>query len=289
MRTGIALAFFAALIASKVNGQPGAASSADTPEGIAGARKELDRLKSARDAGLLPGNNLPRVDLPPLPALQSGVPRSTPAKPPKPNTAATKSGNWLLEAMEKGDPPDDTHAETDDPRDRIRGPRRRNEKLGTSVEGRGTAAAADEERKPEVAVVSPFARYMADWISPQDLSLLKPALAAPEARIEAGPAATANIAIVSGPGGLNDLLLGGSPASSVPPPPRENPYLEALKPELPAPMAVPPPLKPPELPPSRAVSTPAVPAPATPPVQSKIPDFARPSADEKYFKQLKRF
>jgi hypothetical protein len=93
-------------------------------------------------------------------------------------------------------------------------------------------------------------------------------------------------------GGLNDFALGiatMAQPSTTARQPRENPYLESLKPEpagnsLAALKAV-------TLPPPRvqSVSSTVVSPPTSTPPQTKIPEFAKPAADDKYFKQLKRF
>jgi len=83
--------------------------------------------------------------------------------------------------------------------------------------------------------------------------------------------------------------LPSEPANFLPPIQRENPYLQSLKSEA---SVIPTggrptimPLDP--IPRSTPPAIVAPPVPAAPP--TKIPDFAKPGSDDKYFKQLKRF
>jgi hypothetical protein len=101
-----------------------------------------------------------------------------------------------------------------------------------------------------------------------------------------GGLATDLSAMTDAGGGANDLMA----LSRVAPPAAmtsDNPYLQTLTP--PAPNAqvssLPTANTLPTSPPSSVFTAPAEP----PPAQSRIPDFAKPPADEKYFKQLKRF
>ena len=71
---------------------------------------------------------------------------------------------------------------------------------------------------------------------------------------------------------------------------RENPYLQPLAAPgfVTLPSNVKSKLEP--LPPPRTANLPSFSPPTPiPPPQSKVPEFARPLADEKYFKPLKRF
>ncbi len=146
------------------------------------------------------------------------------------------------------------------------------------------------EGRQDVPVANPLAGFLNDWMTPQDYALLKPGLAESfETRSDSNKSPdlpkTAEIR-----GGIDGLLLGGnaSPAMRAPAA-RENPYLESLKVDLPATPAVT--TARPSMPiaaptPARAGIV-APPPPAS--VANKIPDFAKPPTDEKYFKPLKRF
>ena len=142
------------------------------------------------------------------------------------------------------------------------------------------------------AVVNPLTRYLDDWMTPQDYALLKPGLTS-----QFDPRAGANNAVVPNPdvpvlpGGLSEFAFGGA---GVPPHPRdmpkENPYLQSLKTEsLVSSTTVDskPVSSAPVLPPTLQRVPPR--PPLASPAPGRIPDFAKPATDEKYFKQLKRF
>src|SRR5690606_6266137 len=77
-------------------------------------------------------------------------------------------------------------------------------------------------------------------------------------------------------------FLGSTNANALPPPPRENPYLQGIVAPAPAPSVfVPPPAPIVTAPPAR-VAPPVLPSSAPPVVApaSKIPDFAKPAHDE---------
>ena len=280
-------------------------ASSSQPDGIAGAKKDFESIKASREAALQPKGELPRVSMPEW----QGVPQPAPgiggaqAKTPVPNT---KSANWLIEAMDKQSGSHSARGQGDRGRDRDRsrdhdrdsGPMTR-DRAGETKDGpdehRSTESREEkgQDQKNTAGTVNPLSRYLGDWMTPQDYALLKPGLADSLVAGASGMAPTALTGVGSGgalmplPGsnpGLESLALAKPAFAS--PAPRENPYLQPLanpdvatqifaaKPKVTAP--VPPPV-------------PFLPPPMTAPPQSRVPEFAKPATDEKYFKPLKRF
>jgi hypothetical protein len=169
--------------------------------------------------------------------------------------------------------------------------------LSPSAADAASDAAQEGERKvPTTAVANPLESYLGGWMTPQDYALLKPSLAQGAlpggGRDPMSPNAlqSANGAL-PGIGGTGAALGISAPAAGLPAPKaKENPFLQALV--TPAP-AVPVPAfgaaMPPATPAVKPLATAAPPPPPIEPAKSKIPDFAKPAEDEKYFKQLKRF
>lgn len=184
---------------------------------------------------------------------------------------------------------------------------------------RSSERADENAREKPVEAPNPLSAFLGDWMTPQDYALLKSGLSGPSA---GGASAGANssaaaagnsssrAAVAPGSGSSGDSLLGslaglGSRGSGgfSPTKPNDNPYLSTLgatadsaphifaKPDfdfaLPPPAALP--LPPPML---RTETSPLLSpnvSPANAPSPTKIPDFAKPNHDEKYFRQLKRF
>jgi hypothetical protein len=244
---------------------------------------------------------LPRASPFELPAL--------PMSPPQvvvPNTKAppreVKAGNWLVEAMEKETESRESRGGNSRTRSR-RGPRPAGDEDSSNTSrsqpngGETRPERSEDERKKneEAAsnnVVNPLTRYLGEWMTPQDYALLKPGLA------EAfnGRAYGANSAGMGEgrdafkPGVTPDFGLGGAvaPTGNVATAKRENPFLEPLKRDLPV-NAINGTAKPLAHAPVTSVSPTIAPPPARTLPPTKIPEFAKPPADDKYFKPLKRF
>ena len=266
--------------------------AAPAPDAIAGAKKEFESIKSARDAALLPKSGLPRVSVPELSMPSASALPSVGAKQKKVGSE-TKSPNWLIEAMEKPERERELRGKSSGSRDRQRNSGSREARSERSDEtARESVRADDDEEENARTVFNPLTQFLGDWMTPQDYALLKPGLAV-DAGIDVksltsfGPLET--VGNVPGATGLKggDLDLRTSPAALSAP--RENPFLQALTPDvrmMPVPgVARPAPLPPPLSPGAATMAAP----PPPPPAQTKIPDFARPPTDERYFKQLKRF
>ncbi len=295
----------AAALAGCVGGVGGAdekavaSPAAELPaDAIAIARREFDAVKSSRNSGVQPKGELPRLT---VPELRSTPAPAAPWTPQKATVPEKRSANWLVDAMEKSADARKDRERTGADRERDQG--RSRELLGPEKEKddadaveprRASDSTAERERKTENAVANPLAGYLGVWMTPQDYALLKPGIdqAFGNAAGTSGPGAAplpdaAAVFSLPGSDGIGGSNIGA--ARSTPAAPRENPYLAMLNPPAPtsasaaAIASAPPPMS---VAPGRAMPPPPAPIPA---VKSPIPDFAKPAADEKYFKQLKRF
>jgi hypothetical protein len=268
---------------------------------IAGAKKDLEGMKSARESALHPKSGGPRIRLPDLPS--TAAPLVVPKAPALPRDP--KPASWLVDAMEKQK--ESRESEGLNPRARQRGGKDRRDQeypeTGDEV-GAGEMASRERARAREQrkdlepgslsVVVNPLTAFLGEWMTPQDYALLKPGLT-PGSDLASGlsPAAGLNPAnTVAGAGPTSEVWQGASAFKPMvsPPPPRENPFLQSLQPDSQVPSGSP---VRNVVPPSVAVPAhraPIPPSPAPiPPARSKIPDFAKPPTDDKYFKQLNRF
>ena len=265
------------------------AGVSDSKASIAGARKDLEAVKSLRSFGSAPKGGTPALAVPRMQTESTAVPLA-----PKRGTleGEKRTATWLLDAMDKRAPAKGARgAEARLPETGAVEQRRdrRDERLPFRIEKGGY-----EHGGP----VNPFSRYLGDWISPQDYALLKPVVVpvgsaqditakAPEAN-----SPMASVSPLSETGGKS--VVGTKDSGSRFRPPgteRANPYLEVLKSPTASPLLGAAPAKPKTVSASPAsaggVTTPpeALPEVARP----RTPDFARPNPDDKYFKQLKRF
>lgn len=299
-----------------------AASGSSTPAGagsIEAAKRELDAIKAARNPATQPAPDLPRIAAPELQL-------SSPAASPWPTReraskaqleAERKAKNWLIEGVEKEKRLDRAAREgrverTELESERVLAARdalksddleAENENVTAGATTAADPSAAEsararERESPETPASNPLAGYMAGWMTPQDFALLQPHLAgagASSATPMSGSTASGAMTSSAATAPVVDFTPGGfggsKPAQSADAP-RDNPYLSALLPpaQVEAVLIAPPPttMVAPPTPPAPAIFAPApMPEPAAP--KSKIPEFAKPPADEKYFKQLKRF
>ena len=281
------------------------ATPAASREGIAEAKKNFDTIKSVRDAALLPNNRMPTVSVPEL-SLPTAPSTTTGTSKAKTNPREAKPANWLVDAMQK----ESSSNQLRDPRIRDRKSRSGGRERDDADENREGPDGPDflandkdtariererrDQREEDVtpAVANPLNEFLGSWMTPQDYALLKPGLTP---STDAGGATKvsplpSSINGATPAGGLSDLARTGSVAPTIAiPPPRENPYLQSLKTELPGTVSTT--RRQIEVAPIAPLSRPP-PASTTPPVApppSKIPEFAKPSGDDRYFKQLKRF
>jgi hypothetical protein len=158
-----------------------------------------------------------------------------------------------------------------------------------------------DEMQSTASALNPLTHFLGDWMTPQDYALLRPGLETssrggvdrPGAARSSVPGMT-DFALESAlkreiPGGFTTV----TPTTSTPSP-RTNPFLESLnRIELAPPTRVIAAQAPPSpgLVPRAAAQVGPAPAGAAvaAPASPKVPEFAKPGQDEKYFKQLKRF
>ena len=273
------------------------AAESSAPQGLEKVRKELQAVKTVRDPGASPAFGLPPSA---LPDWQGGAAPSPPsATTLKSPVRDPKSVNWLIDGMNR-QPSLRTQTELQarpgegdlplvvaERKSRARGP----------VEGLPLSTAAEFKPAPSLQVApDPFARFLGEWMTPSDYALLKsptPNESVPRESVRAaaastrgrdGPALDLSASLAANAGAVPVKRTADAAV------PRENPYLHSLVgPAL---------ATSPSLVLSRPVGN-SGPRPATgpnsletaPPVPAhpKAPDFAKPTDDEKYFKQLKRF
>jgi len=312
MRAGVTLLLLFAASAARAGDTPAAAGDAPAPSGdsIAAAKKDFASIKltttPVESGPVLPTFEM--KDLGPSPgAARAAAPALTPADGQSPldpsgKKAAGGTGNWLVDAMEKK--PDGARSARGRD-DLLRGdqdPARDGDRLGTQDDRDAESSADARERASsrDVAdsVYNPLDAFMGGWISTRDHELLLPgtkgdtliggdlekARADTLPGIDFGPSGAVAEAALSAP----DAGWASSNAEA-------NPYLAALDAEPAAAVKA---FSSPELPafsspdsidaPRGAISSGADPAQADT-GRSLIPDFAQPSDDDKYFKQMKRF
>ncbi len=273
-------------------------------DSIAQAKKDLSSIRGPQSPSD-PASSLPSLqfkDLGPLPGAPTiSLPKLSDqekADALDPTKRKQGTGNWLVDAMEK---------KSDSRRDT--GGRGRDDLLKADAdilkegERDGQLGASREKADPKEAAVSvynPLDSFMGGWISAKDHDLLLGST-----KVEPLPG-------VESGRGRNDLLPGldlGASASAVESlinpaevsglsesaKPGPNPYValfelsaapqlkgfaapEGLGPQSPGPADF-----------SRGISSPGSSAREAEGGRSVIPDFAQPSDDDKYFKQMKKF
>ena len=262
---------------------------------IAAAARDFQSLKTTRNP--LPsektGLNMSGLTTPEFQNAGHGVSVTPSVKPKIPPGAKSKSANWLVDGVMKKTGQstlDKTVRGTDElsALDALADDPAQADPL-TQAEQRSRT----EQPKPSEAELNPLMRYMSGWMTSQDYALLRPGLAGAVSAdaVARGdpslPGATASgPAIAFGTNGLSAGLLHADVAPTSVVTVRENPFLQAFNPPpAPAPAAIASgAMEPAIAPPIRTVT------PSAPPMtQPKMPEFARPSDDAKYFKQLKRF
>jgi hypothetical protein len=287
-----------AIAATLLAGTALADAPAPATDSIADAKKDLAEIKAAVPGQDL-GTALQGADLRELGAIPGPLRADSPAPLPSEKDAGDAlkkkqgTGNWLVDAMEKQEEHD--HAGKAKDKDEqlkedlalIRGEDRKSDKENLLLDEPKEREAPPREEAQKA--FNPLDSFMSGWVAPRDREVLLaksdashpdalPGLEAPQAA--AGP----------------DLLLGGvSDPTAFSEPVGINPYVTALTPTESAPFH---PLGPAELADfgsaalpefSRGLSASGPEAKPGGEAKSFIPDFAQPSDDDKYFKQLKRF
>ncbi len=264
---------------------------AGTEDSIATAKREFDAVKSLRDFGPQAKGGLPRMS---VPEMQTGASAALPSQKLKTPEGEKRPANWLVDAMAKQSAARSGPGRESETRT-LEQAQERTERREEDLKGGGPA----NERKERHASNNPFARFLGDWISPQDYALLKPGLEQSFSSDASGPngpkvAALGESFALKPTTGLESI--DGFEPKSQPfgenTPARENPYLQALANPVtaaavsslarPVPAMTPPPA-------TSKIGLPAEFQTGVTPPKKHVPDFVRPTTDEKYFKQLKRF
>lgn len=307
--TVLAFAFAAVLsatgLAADATPTPAASPSDDS---ITAAKRELDQLKQATTAGAIDGRSgtLPSVAIPQVHTDDEPMIIPPPQDPTKLKRKQS-SANWLVDGVMNAKREDDKAT------DRAAPGRRPNRDAADLLSANNSelhfGADAEKSLDPEKltdapksadapppprpdTVFNPLSQYMASWMTPQDYSLLRPGIdkRASGSGVEASPAPSApgtESGALAALAGIGGETFAAPKTSYAPIAPTENPFLSGLSlPDMPPPTSsapVPPPT-------STQPSFPLVtPPPSQEPEHSTIPDFAKPSDDDKYLKPLKRF
>jgi len=278
-----------------------AAPAPATESSLSAAKRDFDSIKASREEALHPKADLPRLTVPEL-QLSTPAPRA-PASERDNETAPgkkAKSANWLVDAMEKGETKSDLRGRNgkgstgkySDPAKAWGSEKSANPTDFTPApDHRRQTSSESQERREVEPPPNPLAPFLAGWMTARDYALLKPSATPGSAATSASPVALPGIA-ASAPDSVFSLRpdvrtpFRGDGPSRLAPAPAGNPYLSAMNDPVPPSGALALPVRP-----VTAMPTPAPvryePAPPPPPV--KIPDFARPESDDRYFKPLKRF
>jgi len=278
------------------------------PDSIASAKKDLAAVKALSSPADTSVANLPSVDMKAVSPGPGGDRIDLPAPLPSGDEAAADpskkaekgtTGNWLVDAMERK--PDRARSASgrdslskDDKDLSPKGYDRASARADLESKGEAEAPERDGPRQGAGAAINPLESFMSGWISPRDRELLLPATGertgSPDSAVARaqGPQDGALLGDFSAEGLLSLGELGASLEGKSEP----NPYLSAVDLE-PAPAP-------------RMFAGPAAPDPGAPgghaapawfgsevgPLEAPrtfVPDFAHPSDDDKYFKQMKKF
>ena len=286
--------------------EPVPVQSAPTDDSIAVAKQQLDAFQqdaNAHNAGL-PRSTLPSIALPELSSPAPAAPLISPSTTASPDAANRRdSSNWLVDAMMKPKQPPRRDGDRDSRargslgiRDSLleaKGEQDANAETLTehkSPRDQDDSAGSSKERKDPL---DPLSQYMANWLSPQDSTLLRRAAQISSQTDADGASNNAPVAMLPGDMGATGFALPGlafdsetaERSAAAPAKPVDNPYLQFLSTPEPPPVNVQPP------PPAPAYVPPPPPEQAAPtaPATTPIPDFVKPANDDKYFKPLKRF
>jgi len=273
---------------------------------IASAKKDFATIKSLSspsDTGqVLPSMDL--KDLGPSPSTRTHISAPPPLADPDAALDPAKkkekegTGNWLVDAMDKKSDRQASSKGRDDPLKADEDFLRDGDAAGSQGDRDSQAASEAREKAGDKelagAVVNPLDSFMAGWISARDHDLLIPA------RSDAGQAGDAPR---PHPDSLAEIDLGVAASSDSPLPspegagwadsrPASNPFVAALELDpvpairfFSAPEAS-------GFGPAGPVAAPSAPGIDPRPLDSGrtfVPDFAQPTDDDKYFKQLKKF
>jgi hypothetical protein len=291
MRTASTIRWLLAAMAvvASAEERPAPKPAPPSERGIVEAKRDFDAVKAARGAPAQPSAELPRFATPEFTA-GAQAPQSPSARAEAAVAAKKRSANWLVDAMAdkaKKLPGKDGRDAT-----------REHDDMVTEADSQQLDTPAEKEksapRRSFEPGLNPLDQYLATWMTPQDLALLRPVMRSDPSglpdRLDFGlgvpQSPTAGTSQARGGMGL---LLSGPTAGGAPGAAHDNPFLQSLMP--PAQPAVSP-LAP--MPGASASAPPAgslmAPPPNPPPVPKSVtPGFVKPRDDEKYYKQMKRF
>lgn len=288
-------------VASASGAEGARAEKAEEPAGIAKAKQALDAVKASATARTAAGPDaLPAFDLPTL----NSAPPEPMGRPPvdavrRLDLGARKPA-WVVPAAARREQSTGGAGRSDEIPARgvgghesfdVESNRDRNEESRTS----DLASNSGGVRSGKAS--NPLQPFLTRWISPQDHTLLgatqqlETSATAWAPRLGAGEGALApGVFAAESPAGMPRQPVATLFADGAPPRPPANPYLEGISGSVP--ISAPPVA---QLPAPGVPAAPAAPArweaprnePASTP--ARAPDFVRPTADDRYFKPLKRF
>jgi hypothetical protein len=302
MRAAAAVILLLAVACARAGDPPAPAG-----DSIAAAKKDFAAIRGSAMAPD-PASALPTLDIkdmgpsPGAPAAPTPLPvdRDPSLDPAK---RASGTGNWLVDAMDKDRNSDRTHpSRPGDERlkpdlDLETDPEKTDAAGAKDSASRDDAREGASQKEPAEHAYNPLDSFMASWVSARDHDLLVPASKgdapgatepAPHSDVPGGPDLVPS-------GSLVDMLLPAPDAASwTDSKPDANPFVAPSDSEPapavrffsgadsggPAPFGL-----------SEPVPGAGSPGPATQAGDSRtfLPDFAQPSDDDKYFKQMKRF
>ena len=287
------LLLLAVALAAAAEEKPPSESKKEAPPATAGdaiavAKREFDAVRASRsmtNAGAQ--GELLRLGTPELHLAGNALP-----SPSKRGDATSdprkKSANWLVDAMTAEERRAKAAKSSRPGSPREEEPRDEPVEFSPLVSGEKAEA---PEKNPKETVINPLDRYMAVWLTPQDLTLLRPVLDSNAASGRSGDMLGAQPTGESWSSLGRELSAPASVPRGLPDPratSRENPYLEALT--LPAMRSNPAPELLANVPAPAATAKPIQPPPeAIAPPKNGLPNFVKPREDEKFNRQMKRF
>jgi len=300
MRARAALILFLAAAVARAGDSPAPASDAPAPDSIATAKKGLAEIKAlsapSDSASTLPAIDMKEIGPGPVPEARDApslaLAETDESLDPAKKKDKEGTGNWLVDAMDKKS-------------DSAKSPNGRDDLSKGNAEllkdgdrdgspGDGESEDARERAADKAAAQNPLDSFMGGWISARDHDLLVPMAKGDGNAGDAGRnRADEPSQLDLGQPGLEEDVLpapdsaawGDSRASS-------NPFIALMDPDPAASV------KPFAAPDSGGFAQPAFPGgPVSSGVDARpidagrdiIPDFAQPSDDDKYFKQMKKF
>jgi hypothetical protein len=305
MRVLVAILFASAAVAAC------AADPTPTPaDSIQAAKKDFSAIKSSGVPATDSGAGMPSLELKEIGPIPGGALAPTPLPPESdglpaldPSKKKPGNGNWLVDAMENGGDASGSPRAGDDAlkggTDLTRGVDRLDPRRDKDAPPSRDSGEKGGAKETELRAYNPLDSFMAGWISARDHDLLIPTARADT--LSGGDLSRAAVdalpGLATGPSvAVTDSALPSPDQASWSEPKQAgNPYLALDDAPVPAMkvFAVPPEL--PDFAPDGdpyvlrgSVPSAADPAP-TDSTRSFIPDFAQPTDDDIYFRQMKRF